>query len=301
MKSLIFIVNGAKKPNKKLTEIFNFFTNSTFFDKVEFVFTQYPGHATKVASENSTKFDYIVAVGGDGTLNEVINGIDLNSKVKIGLLPYGTGNDFARGQKLQLNAQFLFELITTNSFKNIDIGFIKSLDVESTLKRRFINIADIGLGGFVTQHILKNNNTFISGKLKYVQAIIIGMLKYSRAAINVDGDYKFQGKILTLAICNGKFFGYGMCISPMANVQDNTLNITRIGDVSLLDYLKNLGKLKRGKLIEHPEVDYKTIQNINVYHQDKPCPIEVDGEFIGYTPVNIQVLAQKVKFLLPIE
>ena len=300
MKSLIFIINGAKKQSKKLTEIFNCFTNSTFFSKVELVFTQYPGHATKIASEATTKFDYLIVVGGDGTLNEVINGIELNSEVIIGLLPYGTGNDFAKGQNLQLNAHFLLNLITNNSIKNIDIGFIKGLDADNSMDRRFINIADIGLGGFVTQHILKNNTRFLSGKLKYAQAILKGIIQYSKSKIIVNGDYDFQGKILTLAICNSQYFGYGLCIAPMANVMDDTLNITRIGNVSLLDYFKNLGKLKKGKLIKHPEVDYKTIQNINVFHQDQPCPIEVDGEFIGYTPVNVQILAQKVKFLLPI-
>jgi diacylglycerol kinase family enzyme len=86
----------------------------------------------------------------------------------------------------------------------------------------------------------------------------------------------------------------------MANVQDNLLNITSIGNVSLLDYFKNLGKLKRGELINHPEVEYKTIQNITVFHKNQPCPIEVDGEFIGNTPVNIQILPQAIKFLLPL-
>ena len=299
MKSLIFIINGAKKQNKKLTEIFNCFTNSTLFSKVELVFTQYPGHATSIAIKSASEFDYLIVVGGDGTLNEVINGIDLNSQIIIGLLPFGTGNDFAKGQKLQLDAHALLKLISTNSFKNIDLGLIESLDVEAPLKRRFINIADIGLGGFVTQHILKNNNKFLSGKLKYTQAILKGMIQFSKPKIKIQGDYDFQGKILTLAICNGQYFGYGLKIAPLANVLDDALNITRIGNVSMMDYFKNLGKLKRGELIKHPEVDYKTIQRISVHHLDQPCPIEVDGEFIGYTPVNIQLLPTKLKFLLP--
>ena len=298
MKRIIFIVNGTKKQNKKLSEIFNFFTNSTFFSKVEFVFTEYPGHATTIAKKSSSKFDYLIVVGGDGTLNEVINGIDLTSKVILGLLPYGTANDFARSQKLQLDAHALLKLITANSFKPIDIGLIKSLDSDASINRRFINIADIGLGGFVTQNILNNKNKFLSGKLKYAQAIIKGMIQYSKLKIKVEGDYKFEGKILTLAVCNGQCFGFGLCISPMANIQDLSLNITRIGNVSLWDYFKNLGNLKRGKLIKHPEVDYNTILNINIFNQDKPCPIEVDGEFIGFTPVNIQILPQQIKFLI---
>lgn len=299
MKNLVFIVNGAKKQNKKLTEIFNFFSNSTLFSKVEFVFTQYPGHATAIAKENASKYNVLIVVGGDGTLNEVINGIELSSKVVIGLLPYGTGNDFARGQKLQLDAHFLLNLIATKSIKIIDVGFINGLKTDAAMHRRFINIADIGLGGVVTQNMLKNKNTLLSGNLIYALAILKGILQYSKTKIKVEGDYNFQGKLLTLAVCNGPYFGFGLGIAPTAKVQDGFLNITRIGNVSMLDYFRNLGNLKKSKLINHPEVEYKTMKNITVFHEDKPCPIEVDGEFMGYTPVNIQILPQAIRFLLP--
>jgi len=299
LKRILFIVNGAKKQSKKLQTVLAFFSNKAFFLKVEVVITQYSGHATIIANENTSTYDYIIAVGGDGTLNEVINGIDLSSKVITGLLPYGTGNDFSRGQNLQFDAHFLFNLIKNDSYKNIDLGLVKGLDKETALKKRFVNIADIGLGGFVTQAILKQKTKFLSGKVKYALAIIQGMIQYSKPKIKVEGDYMFNGKILTLAICNGQYFGYGLCIAPKANIQSNTLNITSIGNVSLLDYFKNLGKIKRGEVIVHPEVNYCTIKSINVYHNDKPCPIEIDGEFIGFTPVRIQILPQKLKFLLP--
>lgn len=299
MKSIIFIVNGAKRQSKKLISILDFFSNSTFFSKVEISLTQYPGHAKEIANINSINFDYIIAVGGDGTLNEVINGIDLTSKIVVGLLPYGTANDFSRGQKLKFDAQFLFNLIKNDSFKTIDIGLVKSPDKVESINRRFINIADIGLGGFVTQEILKNKNKYLSGKIKYTQAILNGMIQYSKPEIKVVGDYNYQGKVLTLAVCNGRYFGYGLCISPMANIQDKSLNITCIGNVSLMDYFKNLGKIKRGEIINHPEVNYSDMKSIDVFHNDKSCPIEVDGEFIGYTPVSIQILPQKLKFLLP--
>jgi YegS/Rv2252/BmrU family lipid kinase len=299
LKRIIFIVNGSKKQSNKLTDIFNVFSKSTYFSKVEVVLTQYSGHAKELASENDSKFDYMIAVGGDGTLNEVINGVDLSSKLIVGLLPYGTGNDFSRGQNLQLDAHFLLNLIEYNCFKSIDLGLVKSLDMDASINRKFINIADIGLGGFVTQIILKNNNKLLSGKIKYALAILKGMVQYSKPIIKVEGDFKFQGKVLTLAVCNSNYFGYGLCISPMADIQDKFLNITCIGNVSLWDYFKNISNIKKGKIINHPEVKYTTIRSINIFHVDNPCPIEVDGEFIGNTPVTIQILTQQLKFLLP--
>ena len=299
MKSIIFIINGAKKHNKKLTSILSFFQDSTLFNKVEISLTQYRGHAEEIAKNNSAKFDYIIAVGGDGTLNEVINGIEFTSNVIVGLLPYGTGNDFSRGQKLQLDAQFLFNLIKNESYKEIDIGMVKHNFEANTINRRFINIADIGLGGFVTQKMMNQKSKLLSGKMKYAIAILKGIIEYTKPEIIVEGDYKFKGKVLTLAICNSSFFGYGLCISPMANILDKVLNVTCIGNVSLMDYFKNLGKIKKGLLLKHPKIDYSTIQSIQVSHTMKPCPIEVDGEFVGYTPVEIKILPKTLKFLLP--
>ena len=299
MKSIIFIINGAKKRNKKLKEILDFFSHSSFFHKVEIQTTEYRGHAEKIASETSSTFDYLIAVGGDGTLNEVINGVDLNSNIVVGLLPYGTGNDFARGQKLKFDGHFLFELIKNNSYKTVDIGFIKGLAKAPGLNRRFVNVADIGLGGFVTQKMMKNKNRFIPGKLKYAYAILNGMIQYSKTELVIEGDYNFKGKVLTLAVCNGPYFGSGLCIAPNANVQNKALNVTCIGNVSLIDYFKNLRKLKKGILLKHPEIDYSSIKKINVYHSDKVSPVEVDGEFIGYTPVSIELLQDNLKFILP--
>lgn len=299
MKRIIFIVNGAKKRSKKLIGIFDVFSKSSFFSKVEVVLTQYPGHAKELASENDSKYDYMISVGGDGTLNEVINGVDLSSNIILGLLPYGTGNDFSRGQNLQLDAHFLLNLIQNNSVKTIDIGWVKSLKNEFLINRRFINIADIGLGGYVSQKILKNNSKFISGKIKYAQAILKGIIQYSKPILKVEGDFKYQGMVLTLAICNSNYFGYGLCIAPKADIQDKLLNITCIGNVSLWDYFKNIRNIKRGKIINHTEVNYITIKSINVFHVDVPCPVECDGEFIGYTPVTIKILPKQLKFLLP--
>lgn len=299
MKSIIFIVNGAKKHHTKLKATLGFFSNSPFFSKVEVRETQFRGHAETIAKESCSKFDYLIVVGGDGTLNEAINGIDLTSEIIVGLLPYGTANDFARGQKLQFDTHFLFDLIKNDGYKTIDIGLVKSNAKASSINRRFINIADIGLGGFVTQKILKNRNRFLSGKLKYAQAILKGIIQYSKAELKVEGDYNFRGKVLTLVVCNGPYFGYGLCIAPEADIQNRSLNITCIGNVSLIDYFKNLRKIKRGVLLEHSEINYTSIKKIQVSHNEKACPIEVDGEFIGYTPVSIQILPDKVKFLLP--
>lgn len=299
MKRIIFIINGSKKQNKKLNSILEFFASSSFFSKVEVKLTKCPGHATLIANESVSKFDYMVVVGGDGTLNEVLNGIDLTSKIILGLLPYGTANDFSRGQKLQFDAQFLFNLICNDCYKNIDIGLVTGLDKATSINRRFINIADIGIGGFVTQKIAEDKYKWLSGKIKYAQAILMGMVQFVKPELVVEGDYHFQGKVLTLAVCNGAYFGYGLCISPMASVQNRSLNITCIGNVSLMDYLKNLRTLKSGKIINHPEVHYKIIKSIVVCHKNNPCPIEVDGEFIGYTPVTIQILPQQLRFLLP--
>jgi len=299
VRNIIFIINGTKKRSKKLKTILYFFSNSAFFSKVDIQYTNFSGHAEKIAMENCNYYDFLIAVGGDGTLNEIINGIDLKSDIIVGLLPFGTANDFSRGQNLHFDANFLFELIKDNHYKSIDVGLIEANFKDTSIKRRFINIADIGLGGFITLNILKNKNSFLSGKIKYGLAILKGMMTYSKDKIVISGDYSYEGKVLSLAVCNSPFFGHGLCISPEANVQDNFLNITCVGNVSLIDYLRNLRKIRKGLLIDHPEINYGLIQNINISHINIATPIEVDGEFIGYTPASIEILQDKIKFLLP--
>jgi diacylglycerol kinase family enzyme len=103
-----------------------------------------------------------------------------------------------------------------------------------------------------------------------------------------------------MAVANGRYFGNALCVAPDARLADGKFQITLFGDLSVWDYLKNLGKLKKGVRIDHPEVTYHNAEEV-LLESTVPCPIEADGEFVGLTPATVRVLPAAICFLMPPE
>ena len=157
------------------------------------------------------------------------------------------------------------------------------------LKRYFINITDVGLAGYIVQNI-DLSGTFINGYLTYQKAIIQTFLTYKHIKVRLESaEMNWEGSILSLIMAKGKFFGTGLCIAPHANIDDGKLGLVLIGDVSLWDYIRNLGKLKKGLKLEHPEASYHTIGGCKITPIEGECPIDMDGEFVGYAPMEVPV------------
>lgn len=120
------------------------------------------------------------------------------------------------------------------------------------------NIFDVGFGGYVIHQLTKLRNIGISGKFAYVISILWSFITFRKKEIElkIDGLTVYKGKTLLTAFCKGKVFGYGLTIQPDAKVSDDFIYVTLIGDVSLFDYVRHLGSLKKGRKIEHAHVHY---------------------------------------------
>lgn len=241
------------------------------------------------------KFDVVIAVGGDGTLNEVLNGIML-SKTKrpiLGVLPNGTGNDFVRGTDLDLCVDELPAAILSSRTVDMDVAKVSS----ATGVRYFINIADIGFGGKVVQ-VLDKQRRFIGGKASYAIAILRAFMGYRRPELEITADaFKYKGSVLMVAICNGSIFGDGLTINPYARMNDGKLNVTLLGKVTLFDYVKNLSNLKSGKEIQHPEAQYLETTEISIRIMQGDAVGEMDGEYFSEGNCTIGVLPSEIKLL----
>ena len=248
---------------------------------------------------------YIIAVGGDGMVNEVVNGYmkapeELRCKVALGIFSSGKGNDYVKSLGTSGELQELFALIKGEKTKAVDVGLVTCVGLDGEeLKRYFINITDVGLGGYIVQDI-DLSGTFINGYLTYQKAIIQTFLTYKHIKVRLESaEMNWEGSILSLIMAKGKFFGTGLCIAPHANTDDGKLGLVLIGDVSLWDYIRNLGKLKKGLKLEHPEASYHTIGGCKITPIEGECPIDMDGEFVGYAPMEVQVIPGAVRFLAP--
>ena len=249
--------------------------------------------------------DYLIAVGGDGTMHEAVNGImrvpkEKRKNLAVGLLPVGSGNDFARTLNLSKNISDLYRLIDTNSAQPIDVGKLefKNMKGEDAL-RYFINITDVGLGAEVAKRVNEGNKTY-GPTLSFFASTLNTFLSYQRKKVKISSDeFNWCGSVLILCLANAKYFGSGLCVAPHAKIDDGKIAVTLAGEVSLFDYLKNLSKIRKGVPIKHPGVIYKEIENCCVEPIGRECLIEADGEMIGKIPLKVSMLHKELKFLYP--
>ena len=248
--------------------------------------------------------DYLILVGGDGSVNEGVNGYfdansELREKVILGVYPAGSGNDFSKSLGVGNDLEQLFLLVKNDSFKKIDVGLMHFNNVDNTPgKRYFINIADIGIGGYVANKI-SDSKKRLGGEFTYTKALIQSFFKYKKQKVQLTSkDYNWTGRMLSICMANGKYFGSGMCIAPDASLTDGKMQLVIIGEVSLYDYLKNIPKIKKGHKVIHKEIEYSFAEKCEITAINNPCPIDMDGEYVGTTPLKTEVISNQLKMLL---
>jgi len=298
---IVFIVNSQIRGSKGILEEIKREFNEV---SISIVTTQFSKHAISLATEAThDQYDFIIAVGGDGTLNEVLNGmmaanVPINSMPVLGMIQRGSANDFARTIGVKQTAKELKKLIDDKHHPKIDIGKIELLLNEETPKY-FINICGLGLGPEAV--LIKERAPKILGpEIAYYKSIIQGFMSYDRKPIHCTGDdWQWTGSLLQMAIGNGRYFGNGMCVCPDAKVDDGLFQVALFGDLSLKDYFKNLGNLKKGNHLNHPDAHYFKTKMIQIENSgDQPCGIEADGEVVGYAPATISVVPNAIEFLM---
>tara|TARA_Y100000991_G_C21931444_1_gene331021 strand:- start:109 stop:1008 length:900 start_codon:yes stop_codon:yes gene_type:complete len=293
-----FIAKKSSKSKKLLNTIIEKINQQNLAKKHTIKFTEYAGHAVELAQQFSRdKYDVIVAVGGDGTLNEVVNGmIHTSSNAILGHIPMGTANDFSKTIELNKDIDQFISLLNNNATKTIDIGKVTCLTKKEKIVRYFINIADAGLGGYVANSLNKSKK-LLGPNFTYFQAIIKGIIRFKKPLVNIKiGNITYEGKLMSIAICNGTTFGSGLIISPEAILDDGKFHITLLGDVTLLDYFKNLKKLKKGIKLTHPHIHYYSADKVQL-KTDEICEIEADGEHVGKGESIFEILPKAIKIL----
>ena len=308
MSKIAFFINPTIRNFKKIEiEIQHSFLKYDY----QFFISEYSGHFLSLPQKAVNEgFTHFIAVGGDGTLNEIVNGIvsafkteesydwEKLKSIKIGILPSGSGNDFVKNLGYKTISE-LQNLIDKDTSGLVDIGFTEYLDRnKNKAERFFINVSDVGIGGEV---VINKEKLPLSlpGETNYFLAIVSTFLTYKKKLIKVSAkEFSWEGKVLNFVIANAKYFGNSIGIAPHAEISDGKFAITNIGDISLIDYFKNIGTAKKCKKIIHPEVSYTESEELLIESLDNlPLTIDMDGEFIGYAPVKFTCLKQKLCFL----
>lgn len=302
MKKITFVLHGKHLRKHRIQ-----YEADKYFGKE--YYTDYYITKTKLAAEDLAEkillsgTDYLIAVGGDGTIHEVVNGImrvpkNEREKVVIGLLPIGSGNDFARTLKLSRKISYLYQLIKNNKVIDLDIGRIecKTLDGNDTVVF-FNNIAGVGLDAEVAKRVNEGNKTY-GPNAAYYYATIKSFLNYKKKKIKITSSgFNYEGNVLLLSFANAKYFGSGLGIAPHAKINDGKMALTLAGDVSLFDYLKNVGTIRKCIPVKHKQIVYDEAESCAVEAIGEPCFIEADGELIGKLPLKVSMLHNEIKFL----
>jgi diacylglycerol kinase (ATP) len=262
--------------------------------------TQYAGHAEELASQARVeKFDLVLAGGGDGTLSQVVNGIVKagGTLPTVGLIPLGSGNDFARTVGIRPDGRFLAGLVRTNKPRLIDIGCVTLTDAfgNQTL-RYFTNACSLGMGPEVVRRI-QQGDSFLGPGVTYLTSIIKTFFSLPRPRIEMKTEGReFSGRVCVLAMANGKAFGHAVYIAPDAQIDDGELDLFKAGDFPVWRFLLYLQLIKSGKKVRDSKIEYGRIKNLEVTSAER-VPVEADGELIGFTPLTCEVKPQALKFL----
>jgi diacylglycerol kinase (ATP) len=271
----------------------------------ESVFTQSATDATRqarLALKNG--FRWIIAVGGDGTLHEVLNGFFEKEKMlypdaRLGILPVGSGDDFKRSIGWGSDPFEAIEKLKKGKTIAIDVGKVSYLNHAGKRESRFfLNIADFGLGGKVMQEV-NASSKILGAKLTYLFHGITSLITFRPASALLETsekNYHFQNLVIGI-VANGRYFGSGLGVAPEASLEDGLFDVIIVEKLEVLDLVKLLPQLYRGEVIEHPSITrFRTNQLSVESHSSEPVWLETDGEQPGRLPASFEIIPQSLNF-----
>ncbi len=239
-----------------------------------------------------------MAVGGDGTLNEVVNGV-AGRDVDLATIPLGTGMDFGRTYGIPTKFDDAVRTVLAGETRTIDAGRVAYRTWEGTdAERWFANVGSVGMSGAVAQRA-NGMSKALGGKVTFFYALTRVFFEWENTEVRVtfDGGER-RGRMHDVVVANGVWHGGGMMLAPGAAPDDGLFDVVLIGDVSRVDFLTTAPKIYKGKHVAHPKVEVVRTAHVTV-DADERLPIEVEGEQVGTTPATFEVAPGALRVRVP--
>jgi YegS/Rv2252/BmrU family lipid kinase len=294
-----FIVNpqsGDGATRRKWPAIENII-KSTYPSRFEIVFTDHALQETQLAREGiQSGCDRIISVGGDGTLNGVLNGFFqdgrlLREPVALGVLQIGTGADFTRTIGVAPEMDDTIRQLALAQPHRIDVGEARFVSMDgSPGDRYFINILDFGIGGAVVERITRTTKRF-GGRAAFLWAILGALLRYRNKEIRyrLDGGEWSSAFLNNFIVANGRYFGSGLFPAPQAELDDGWFDVVLFGNIGTWEAIRSLPSLRAGTHLSNPHVQTMQARRIEA-ESDAPIYIDLDGDLVGRLPISISIL-----------
>jgi len=266
--------------------------------------TAKPGDATRITREKLTEgAELIVCIGGDGTLNEVINGFtDEDGSIRtdrvLAFIPNGTGCDFVKTAPIPANIEQCLDAIKERHVSVIDLGRLQYCDHQGHSKTRYFhNITSFGVGGEVVDRVNRSNKVF-GPFISFFWSSVVSLFLYGKKTIRLKVDDLFNDEVIiwNIAVANGQYHGGGMQIAPDASINDGLFHITIVGDLSLAEVFWHFPKLYVGRVKDIKKVSFMTGRKVEASSEQQVL-LDVDGEQPGHLPVVIEIVPAALRLI----
>jgi YegS/Rv2252/BmrU family lipid kinase len=243
--------------------------------------------------------ELLVVVGGDGSVNEVVNGVAGRTGVELAVIARGTGWDFARSLSLPHKADDAISVALNGRTRTIDLGRVTYHAWGGGEEQAwFANVASVGMSGAIARRANDTTKVF-GGKVSYVWATFAVFAGWSNTevAVTVDAEQR-RARMHDVVVANGPYFGGGMKITPDADAGDGAFDVLLIGDLTKRDLLLTLPKTFRGRHLPHPKAELLRGTAVSV-DAPEPLPLQLDGEQPGTTPARFELVPQALRVRVP--
>ncbi len=276
----------------------------------EEVRTRRPGDATRLTREAlADGAERVVAIGGDGTINEVINGFfDQGEPVApdaaLGVLPYGTGGDFRKTIHIPKSLTTGARILARGKTKKIDVGRLDLTTRSGGAETRvYANIASFGVSGMVDRFVNEASKR-LGGRLSFAFATVKASIVYRNQRVRMvfddDEASAETATVYTVAVANGRYFGGGMYIAPDAEIDDGFFDVVTLGDINLLDFVRNGRHIYGGTHLGLDKVSCRRARKLRAEPAGGDVvEIDMDGETPGILPATFTLMPQALSLVVP--
>lgn len=267
----------------------------------DYQYTEGIGHAIELAKAAAGEgYRYVVAVGGDGTVNEVANGLlhaAGQNDTALGVISTGTGSDFARSVGISRHYVSACSSLTGSRRSLIDVGVVEYHSQGRTWQRFFVNGAGVGFDA-ATVAATERLPKYLGGTIPYLAGLLRTLFGYrNKPMIMRLGNRIESGRNLSVVVANGGYFGGGMHVAPEASLNDSLLDVVVIGDIGKFELLKALPMVYKGTHLTHPKVSLEKAARITI-ESSEPVLVQADGELLGEGPASFWLMSAALNVLI---
>jgi diacylglycerol kinase (ATP) len=282
---------GAGKTIRKWPRIKHILENTGLH--FEYDMTESPGHAVELARSAAQKgYGLVVSVGGDGTLNEVINGLYEAGgleDITLGIINTGTGSDYIRTVGVPRRYEEACQRLLKPRKLVVDLGVVEYKKNGAVSRRLFVNFAGIGFDAEVVKATTQRFKA-LGGVPSYLMGMLTTFLFYQNKEVSLQLDgIASESKICTVVVSHGRYGGGGMLIAPDADPTDGFLDVMLIDNIGKIDFLWSIPRIYKGTHLTHPRVTTRKVREINI-NPVQSMSLQADGELVGETPARFYVL-----------